>query len=66
MGPRLAVRPKPQTPAPDVYICSQAVMEKLSELGSGSRVAAVFDMLDRKFPNGMEAGDGGFGQRTAE
>lgn len=32
------------------YICSPAVLEKLTGLGSGTRVIAVFEMLDRKFP----------------
>ncbi len=37
--------PEPPT---DVYICSGPVMEKLSELGSGTRVLAVFDFIDRQ------------------
>lgn len=55
-------RPGPVVPPPEVYVCSQAVMEKLSQLGSGSRVISVFDMLDRKFPAGLDepatAGEG--------
>ncbi|HDZ59964.1 MAG TPA: hypothetical protein ENH44_04170, partial [Actinobacteria bacterium] len=35
-------------PDVEVCICSQPVMEKLSELGSGSRVIAVFDFIDRQ------------------
>ncbi|MFA5810187.1 MAG: hypothetical protein WC935_07630, partial [Thermoleophilia bacterium] len=51
----LTTRPTPQKAPPDIYTCSQAVMEKLSELGSGSRVIAAFEMLDRKFPAGLDA-----------
>jgi TrmH family RNA methyltransferase len=50
----LTTRPTPQKAPPDIYICSQAVMEKLSDLGSGSRVIAGFEMLDRKFPAGLD------------
>lgn len=39
----------------DIFACSPAVMEKLSELGSGSRVVCVFSMLDLKFPGGLES-----------
>lgn len=35
---------------PEVFSCSQPVLEKLSGLGSGSRVAAVFDFLEAPFP----------------
>ncbi len=35
-------------PDVEVCICSQPVMEKLSELGSGSRVIAVCDFIDRQ------------------
>ena len=40
----------PDAPEPevDVYICSEPVMQKLSELGSGSRVIAIFDFIDRE------------------
>lgn len=50
----LTTRSTPQKAPPDIYICGQAVMEKLSDLGSGSRVIAVFEMLDRKFPAGLD------------
>ncbi|MEK7817456.1 MAG: hypothetical protein AAB281_04295, partial [Actinomycetota bacterium] len=39
-------------PAAEIYSCSGAVMAKLSELGSSSRVVAVFEMVDNKFPGG--------------
>jgi tRNA G18 (ribose-2'-O)-methylase SpoU len=41
-----------------VYICSEPVMQKLSELGSGSRVVSVFDFIDRQLDQygGAEAG----------
>ncbi|MFA5802446.1 MAG: RNA methyltransferase [Thermoleophilia bacterium] len=51
----LTTRPTPQTAPTDIYSCSRAVMDKLSELGSGSRVIAAFEMLDRKFPAGLGA-----------
>ncbi len=51
---RLAQRPKPQTPAPEIYICGAAVMDKLSDLGSGSRIIASFDLPDPKFPAAMD------------
>ncbi len=56
----------PDAPEPDVdvYICSEPVMEKLSELGSGSRVISVFDFIDRELGGegtvaGGEAPDAG-------
>jgi len=33
--------------SPVLNICNQAVMSKLSDLGSGTRIIAVFDFLDR-------------------
>ncbi len=33
----------------DVFICSEAVMEKLSRLAGGSRVVAVCEFIDRRF-----------------
>ena len=56
-------RPGPVVPPLEAYVCSQAVMEKLSQLGSGSRVISVFEMLDRKFPAGLdEPGAAGGGE----
>lgn len=42
------------SPAAEIYSCSAAVMAKLSELGSGSRAVAVFEMVDSKFPGGFK------------
>ncbi|MHB1391119.1 MAG: TrmH family RNA methyltransferase [Thermoleophilia bacterium] len=33
-----------------MFTCSRAVLDKLSGLGSGSRLIAVFNMMDQKFP----------------
>ncbi|MBI5870817.1 MAG: RNA methyltransferase [Actinobacteria bacterium] len=37
----------------DVYMCPWPVMEKISELGSGSRVVAVFDFLEQAIPKDL-------------
>lgn len=54
---REAAAPRPGRPGVEVeyYVCGEAVMDKLSELGSGSRLVAVFEMIDRKFPGGLPA-----------
>lgn len=54
---REAAAPRPGRSGVEVefYICGEAVMEKLSELGSGSRRVALFEMIDRKFPGGLPA-----------
>lgn len=47
-----AAASRPGRPRQDyeIFTCSRAVLDKLSGLGSGSRLIAVFNMLDRKFP----------------
>lgn len=47
----------------DVFICSETVMQKLSVLGSGSRVISVFDFLERKL--GGQAPKPGAGKEAA-
>jgi len=42
----------------DLYTCPWPVMEKLSELGSGSRVVAVFDFLEQAIPRDLTEGRG--------
>lgn len=42
----------------DVYVCPWPVMEKISELGSGSRVVAVFDFLEQAIPKDLTEGRG--------
>lgn len=37
----------------EIFACSPAVMNKLSELGSSSRVIAIFDFLNHSFPEGL-------------
>jgi len=41
-----------------IYACPWPVMEKLSELGSGSRVVAVFEFLDHVIPRDLTGGRG--------
>ena len=40
----------------ETYSCAEAVMERLSSLGSGSRVVGVFDFLDVSFPEAIKKG----------
>ncbi|MHB9111881.1 MAG: TrmH family RNA methyltransferase [Thermoleophilia bacterium] len=42
----------------DVYVCPWPVMEKISELGSGSRVVAVFDFLEQAISRDLTEGRG--------
>jgi len=41
-----------------IYACPWPVMEKLSELGSGSRIVAVFEFLDHVIPRDLTEGRG--------
>lgn len=41
----------------EIFSCSPQVMEKLSGLGSGSRVISIFGMPDRKFPGALAQAD---------
>ncbi|MBE0429727.1 MAG: RNA methyltransferase [Thermoleophilia bacterium] len=51
-----AAAPGRPGPAVEILTCSREVLDKLSELGSSSRVAAVFQMPDLKFPGRLEDG----------
>lgn len=56
-GAGAAERPARRT-GTDVYVCPWPVLEKLSELGSGSRVVAVFEFLEQAIPRDLTEGRG--------